>query len=376
MTVNRNVGSYLLGVFIVVISTFAFLDFLPRLMRPAGNIGFLIATLYAFVPVFVIGFFVWLIDRWEPEPKRMYVLAFMWGAGVSIFMALVLNSSMQNLLWIVQEDFNVNLSVDRILSSYIAPLTEEGVKGLGILLIYFAFYRYFNGPIDGIIYGTLIGSGFAFTENILYFVNNFSHIEQMFQVRFLDGPLNHEAWTAVFGFFIGFACYSKGKTKILRWIIPAYLGAIVGHWFNNDALHWQGMNYHKYVFLNNVPVMIILGAFILFATKQEHNTVINGLQDYVNTGWISPDDLLMLHTLRTRTKAQNWAENKAIQYGISADQGRQAMKDLQANLLELGYRRTIAVKTDTVTSVENRVQERIILDNILRQKRYLVGNGR
>jgi len=35
----------------------------------------------------VIGAAVWFIDRWEPEPVVMYVIAIGWGAGVSVLVS-------------------------------------------------------------------------------------------------------------------------------------------------------------------------------------------------------------------------------------------------------------------------------------------------
>ena len=50
-----------------------------------------------------------------------------------------------------------------------APIVEEVAKGLGLLLIFVTARRAFDGPVDGVVYGALIGAGFAFTENIQYF---------------------------------------------------------------------------------------------------------------------------------------------------------------------------------------------------------------
>ena len=50
---------------------------------------------------------------------------------------------------------------------------EEFGKGLGVFLIFVTARRAFDGPVDGIVYGALIGAGFAFTENIQYFAIGF-----------------------------------------------------------------------------------------------------------------------------------------------------------------------------------------------------------
>ena len=50
-----------------------------------------------------------------------------------------------------------------------APIVEEVGKGLGLLLLFVTARRAFDGPVDGVVYGALIGAGFALTENIQYF---------------------------------------------------------------------------------------------------------------------------------------------------------------------------------------------------------------
>ena len=53
-------------------------------------------------------------------------------------------------------------------AAVVAPITEEGAKGLFILLLLWFRRRVIDGVLDGIVYAGLVGVGFAFTENILY----------------------------------------------------------------------------------------------------------------------------------------------------------------------------------------------------------------
>ena len=53
-------------------------------------------------------------------------------------------------------------------AAIVAPITEEGAKGLFILLLLWFRRRVIDGVLDGIVYAGLVGVGFAFTENILY----------------------------------------------------------------------------------------------------------------------------------------------------------------------------------------------------------------
>src|ERR1700744_6771251 len=51
-----------------------------------GIIGFILSTAAMSVVLFA---YLWL-DRWEPEPRRLLVLAFCWGASVAVILAVIL----------------------------------------------------------------------------------------------------------------------------------------------------------------------------------------------------------------------------------------------------------------------------------------------
>src|ERR1700754_4628737 len=57
-----------------------------------GGPGFGIGLLLAILPVPLLVALILFLDRLEPEPFRDLALAFMWGAGVAVLGALVLNT--------------------------------------------------------------------------------------------------------------------------------------------------------------------------------------------------------------------------------------------------------------------------------------------
>ena len=55
--------------------------------------GVVVGALCALLPVGpVVAAFLW-IDRWEPEPPRLLLIAFLWGACFAALGALIINSS-------------------------------------------------------------------------------------------------------------------------------------------------------------------------------------------------------------------------------------------------------------------------------------------
>ena len=47
----------------------------------------------------------------------------------------------------------------------IAPIIEESLKGLAVLLVFLLFRKEFDSILDGIVYAAITALGFAATEN-------------------------------------------------------------------------------------------------------------------------------------------------------------------------------------------------------------------
>src|SRR5690606_32033414 len=100
----------------------------------------------------------------------LVVVAFLWGAIPAIVASLVgeilIGSPM------IEAPGSVAEAV--VESALVAPLVEEFAKGLALYAIYRFLRREFDGVLDGLTYGALIGFGFAMTENFFYFVGAFT----------------------------------------------------------------------------------------------------------------------------------------------------------------------------------------------------------
>lgn len=336
--------AYIIG--LIVFTGIAFLEVWPALAGPAGISGAVVAGVWALVPVIFTLLLVWIIDYWEPEPLWLYALAFAWGGGVSVLVGALINdfASSRLIPKLLDEGATV-YDISRYTASWIAPISEEAVKGAGIILIYVAFRHYFNGPVDGIVYGALIGAGFSFTENILYFVRNFDFLTEVFTVRFLDGPLSHDTYSALFGFFIGFAEYSRHKWAIVWWTIPAMLSAGTFHFINNDALNWEGMTYETYKVISNVPLAVVASAMVIYARSYEKKAVLGGLERYVREGWFARYEVTMIARMRYRQQALLWAERQARKLGAPAGKGTEAMRRFQDIMLQVGHETTRAQRS-------------------------------
>ena len=164
---RRSSSLLALGIVGIVIASVVALGVTVFLFSILGGDAVALGGIMALVPLAIVFFGVRWVDRWEPEPRVAVVFAFLWGAGVSVAVALIVGTAVQI---IQQASGGLDAQTADFLGSVVqAPLVEEGGKGLGLLILFWAARKHFDGPVDGLVYAAWIAGGFAFTENILYF---------------------------------------------------------------------------------------------------------------------------------------------------------------------------------------------------------------
>lgn len=276
-----------------------------------GASVFLVCGALALIPLTICVLTLRWIDRWEPEPKSAMLLAFCWGAGMSVVSALIIGSWVQPLL----VAGNASSDPDMLGAVVQAPLVEEFCKGAGVLLLFFLRRRTFDGPIDGFVYAGMIAAGFAFTENILYFGQALddSHGEAsgligIFIMRGLMSPFAHVMFTGALGACVGYAArYGGTGMVILAWfvgLIPAMF--LHGLW---NGMTFVGDNYFVGYLLLQVPLFILAIVGIILLRRSEAKLTRSRLADYVPAGWLSPQEVPMLASGSGRHQALAWARS-------------------------------------------------------------------
>lgn len=183
---------------------------------------------------------VWL-DRHEREPPGLLLTALAWGAlpatalsGLGNGLAALL---LTNLL-------GPSDAVPFLTASLSAPLVEESAKGLGLFLLMVLFWRRLDSVLDGVVYGALLGLGFAVFENFTYYARA-DALAGVLTLTWLRGVLSglgtHVAFTACTG--AGLGAFRASRQGALRWVFPP-LGLAAAM-----AAHF-GWNTFSGVFLN------------------------------------------------------------------------------------------------------------------------------
>ncbi|ABY23702.1 hypothetical membrane protein [Renibacterium salmoninarum ATCC 33209] len=304
----------LLGVFLI----------LPNLFYAGGLAGMTIGFILSLFPLTAVLLTAYFIDRWEPEPKWMLGFALLWGALGSIGTTLLIQP-----VWVaVFRPPNMGKEqAMQWLATFEAPPVEEFFKGLGILLIALFARKYFDGPLDGVVYATVIAAGFAFTENIQYFGQAFNEsgetgglsIGLSFLARGVFSPFGHAlytACTACTGLIIGFAA-RKGKTgPIIGAFFLGLVPAMYLHLVWNSAPLLGDANdvasYLSAIFLQAMvyefPLIVLWVVGLVFLMRSEAKLTHRRLAEYAQQGWFTADGVHMVATPVGRRTAMSWAK--------------------------------------------------------------------
>jgi RsiW-degrading membrane proteinase PrsW (M82 family) len=149
----RKVGAPL-GVIIALGTVTGLVVILLTAANPVGTaIGFVLASVAMTIVVFA---YLWL-DRWEPEPPRLLVLAFLWGASVAIVVSIGLELYFGSVL------ATGDKATDDFVSTGIgAPIIEEALKGLFLIVMMTGRRRNeLNSLTDCLVYAGITAAGFA-----------------------------------------------------------------------------------------------------------------------------------------------------------------------------------------------------------------------
>lgn len=299
---GRSAPIWALGVLVVILV--ALVGYFLSAIGPAAS---LIGMMLALIPLAGVFVTVRIIDRWEPEPMGLVLFALGWGAIASVGIALGVDLVLQLALG----DTRATPAGEFFGAVVQAPIVEEVAKGLGVYLIFLTARRAFDGPVDGVVYGALVGAGFAFTENIQYFAISFleggaADLSATFFVRGILSPYAHVMFTSVTGFALGLAARrgASGGAAFGPWLV-GLVGAIGLH-----AL-WNGSavlgDFFALYWTLQVPLFVVFIIGILALRREEVRLTRARLGDYAAAGWFTPQEADMLATPGGRKAGMTWA---------------------------------------------------------------------
>ena len=244
------------------------------------------------------------IDRYEKEPLRYLLAAFLWGAVPAIILGLIF----ENILAIpVEALLGKGLATEFIETGAIAPTVEEVVKATALVLLYLWRRQEFDGWVDGIVYGSTVGFGFAFVENIFYIHGTTTWGEwlTLFFIRVIIFGFMHGFWTSLTGIGLGVA--RNSHRPLVQWGAPmlGLLAAITGHLLHNGSLVLASSTSGATLLvagLNYLILVVLLLGLGVVAARHDSDVLRTYLRDEV-PDTISDTDYAALSSMRKNAQA-------------------------------------------------------------------------
>ncbi|NKQ58337.1 PrsW family intramembrane metalloprotease [Amycolatopsis sp. K13G38] len=303
-----------------------------------GPLAVVIGATAALIPVaVVVATFLW-VDRWEPEPAKLLLLAFAWGACIATITTLLINNTAESVGDLLLGKGNGS----RVSALVSAPLVEEAAKGSFVLAIFLKRSDEFDGIVDGIVYAGFTAAGFAFTENIYYFGRAFadygfgtgtsSGVIAAFVLRGVLSPFTHPLFAALTGIGFGVAARApRGPVKVLA-PLGGYIAAVCLHALWNGAATIGGAKaFLNIYFLIMVPIFIAVVMLVVLQRRREQRIIQAALPKMAQARWIAASEVGLLSSLRGR---REWRRQARKQSGRAA---ARAVGAYQASVTELAF---------------------------------------
>ncbi|MBP1136069.1 RsiW-degrading membrane proteinase PrsW (M82 family) [Arthrobacter sp. PvP023] len=279
---------------------------LPYLVGNTGVTGFVIGFIASLIPLSAVLLAVYIIDRWEPEPKRLLLFAFLWGAVVSISVTLLIQP-----VFALAAVPPAGVDYRTFAVTVQAPVVEEFAKSLGLLLLLVLARKHFDGPVDGVVFAFTIAGGFAFTENILYFGRAIAEsatpgtdLAVVFFLRGVMSPFAHAIFTGTTGLILGFAArrWHPGMSVV------AFAAGLVPAMILHSMWNSMGQDFLAQYIVVQVPIFVLAVVVIVLLRVAENRLTRQRLQEYAAAGWFTPPEVDMLATAGGRRSAVRWAK--------------------------------------------------------------------
>lgn len=284
--------------------------------------GVAFSLFFGFAPMLLFAWLVYWTDRFEKEPLHLLGGVFLWGAFVAAGGAFLANTILGLGVYLfTASETATNLAT----GSIIAPLVEESLKGLAVLIVFLVYRHEFDTLLDGIVYAAITAIGFAATENAFY-IYNYGFAENglggaifLTFIRVILVGWQHPFYTAFIG--IGLALARLSRSSAIRLLAPVggWSAAVLAHSLHNTLAHFaQGLGGLALSTLVDWGGWLLMLLFVVWAIYRESRWIAQYLREEVNLQTLSLNQYLVASS----PWAQSWARWRALFTGRHAQTRR------------------------------------------------------
>ena len=265
--------------------------------------GLLLGVLFVSPLVLSYALVVRWVDRFEPEPWWLLILAFIWGAVFATLGGGIGSALGQSLAEALSGAASGDAGITAFGATVLAPVFEEGFKGLGVAMIAAASalgLKELDGPLDGVIYGGIVGLGFTLTEDTLYVAGAYAEAGAagfvgLLLLRTVLLGLSHCTFTACTGLGFGIAAESRSWGVKLFAPVAGLLLAMALHGMHNALPTFFGGEGAVLMVLVSWAVDLLFFLMVALLVVRDRSIVLRELMPEVGS-LLHPDELRAVTT--------------------------------------------------------------------------------
>ena len=237
---------------------------------PGGMLPLVAGIVMALVPAVMWLIFFYLQDRLEPEPKRYVIGIFILGA----LLASAVGMPLVNNVFQVKEWLYDSPVVQLVGGILVVGFIQEFLKYAAVRYTLFGSPE-FDERIDGVIYGTAAGLGYATMLNIQYVVSNTGVDLSVGVIRMIVTALAQASFAGIVGYFLA---QDKFEGRPAWWMpgglaLAAVLNGLFV--FVRDLASVRGLQFNPWnaLILATLVALIILVALICLMRRANQATL-------------------------------------------------------------------------------------------------------
>ncbi len=210
-------------------------------------------------------------DKLHPEPRGLIILSFLIGMLATA------------LAYPIEKNIAEHVPASDLSLLFLWSVTEEGLKFLGIYIVALRT-KYFDEPIDAVIYFMTIALGFAALENTMFLFNPVGDGDAMATIllgnfRFIGATLLHVAASGIVGVMLALTFYKSRIDREIAGLLGLIIAIVLHTLFNFSIIASEG----AYLYEVFVGLWIfIIG--ILLACEKIKRLAPRSHVDYPHTG--------------------------------------------------------------------------------------------
>lgn len=250
--------------------------------------GVFLSLFFGFIPMLFFAWLIYWVDRYEKEPKVLLGGVFLWGALVAAGAAFLVNTSMALGIYSMTHSPE---ATDFATGSLVAPVVEETLKGLAVLMVFLFARHEFDSILDGVIYAAIVALGFAATENTLYIFRDgylefgYAGLLSLVFIRVVLVGWQHPFYSAFFGIGLAIARLSRSNLTRLGAAASGLMLAIVFHALHNTLSRLlAGFGGFILSSLYDWSGWFFMFLFVLWAIYREQQWIVQQLSEEVQLG--------------------------------------------------------------------------------------------